>query len=69
MASAHLDDFAARHLPPPEQWPEFLFEAPELQFPEQLNCATELLDRWVERGQGARLCIQGAGVRCCAPRS
>jgi 2-aminobenzoate-CoA ligase len=63
MASAHVDTFAAKNLPPPDQWPEFLFDGPELQFPEQLNCATELLDRWVERGQGDRLCIQGAGVR------
>ncbi|MGD9833737.1 MAG: AMP-binding protein [Piscinibacter sp.] len=63
MASAHVDTFAARNLPPPDQWPEFLFDAPELQFPEQLNCATELLDRWVERGHGDRVCIQGTGVR------
>ncbi len=63
MSSAHIDTFAARNLPPPEQQPEFLFDAPELQFPEQLNCATELLDRWVERGQGDRLCIQGTNVR------
>ncbi|WP_298830384.1 AMP-binding protein [uncultured Piscinibacter sp.] len=63
MPSAHIDTFAADHLPPREQWPEFLFEAPELQFPEQLNCASELLDRWVAAGQGGRLCVQGAGVR------
>lgn len=63
MKSAHVDTFAARNLPPREQWPEFLFDSPELQFPEQLNCATELLDRWVERGQGDRLCVQGQGVR------
>ncbi len=63
MASAHVDTFAARNLPPPALQPEFLFDAPELQFPQQLNCATELLDRWVERGQGDRLCIQGTNVR------
>lgn len=63
MTTAHIDTFAARNLPPRDQWPEFLFDAPELQFPAQLNCATELLDRWVERGQGDRLCVQGAGVR------
>ena len=63
MASAHVDTFAARNLPPREQWPEFLFDAPELQFPEQLNCASELLDRWVAAGQGERPCVQGAGVR------
>lgn len=63
MATAHVDTFAADHLPPREQWPEFLFEGPDLQFPQQLNCATELLDRRVAEGQGDRLCIQGAGVR------
>ena len=63
MSSAHVDRFAQRHLPPRQQWPEFLFDRPELQFPEQLNCATELLDRWVDRGLGDRLCVQGTGVR------
>ena len=47
--TAHLDTFARDHLPPAEQQPEFLFELPELQFPQRLNCATELLDR---RGGG-----------------
>ncbi len=61
--SAHVDSFARDHLPPRDQWPEFIFELPELRFAEQLNCAVELLDRWVERGQGARLCLQGRGVR------
>jgi len=60
--TAHLDTFARDHLPPPEQWPELIFELPELQFPERLNCASELLDRWVEEGQGDRLCIQGLDV-------
>jgi len=63
MRSAHVDTFAADHLPPRDQWPEFLFDRPELHFPEALNCAAELLDRWVERGQGDRLCVQGTGVR------
>nr|WP_295080684.1 AMP-binding protein [uncultured Roseateles sp.] len=57
--TAHLDTFARDHLPPPEQWPELIFELPELQFPERLNCASELLDRWVSEGQGERLCLQG----------
>jgi 2-aminobenzoate-CoA ligase len=61
--SAHLDTFARDHLPPRELWPEFLFEGPELQFPDRLNCADALLDRWVREGQGDRLCLQGAGVR------
>jgi len=59
--SAHIDTFALDHLPPPEQQPEFLFELPELQFPAQLNCASELLDRWVASGQGERVCIRAPG--------
>ncbi len=62
MASAHIDTFARDRLPPAAMQPEFLFELPELQFPERLNCATELLDRAVERGWGARLCVRGAGI-------
>ena len=52
-----IDTFARDHLPPPEQLPEFLFELPELQFPERLNCAQALLDRWVDEGQGERNCL------------
>lgn len=53
-ATAHVDTFARDHLPPKEQWPEFLFELPEVQYPERMNCATELLDRALERGWGDR---------------
>jgi 2-aminobenzoate-CoA ligase len=61
--SAHLDTFARDHLPPQDQWPELVFELPELQFGPRLNAATELLDRWVEQGWGASPCVTGAGVR------
>ena len=61
MISAHIDTFAADHLPPPEQQPEYLFDLPELQFPERLNCATELLDRHVAEGRGDRVCIRAPG--------
>ncbi|WP_413752516.1 AMP-binding protein [Streptomyces sp. R-74717] len=47
--SAHLDTFAREHLPPADQWPELLFDLPELQYPARLNCAAELLDRTVDR--------------------
>ena len=63
MTSAHIDTFARDHLPPAEAQPEYLFDRPELQFPAQLNCATELLDRPVAEGRGARLCIQAPGLR------
>jgi 2-aminobenzoate-CoA ligase len=59
IRSAHVDTFARDHLPPPDQLPEFLFDLPELQFPDRLNCASELLDRWVQQGQGGRACLQG----------
>ena len=56
-ASAHIDTFAADNLPPRDQWPEFLFKLPELQYPAKLNCVAELLDRWVETGKGERTCL------------
>jgi 2-aminobenzoate-CoA ligase len=59
--TAHVDTFARDHLPPAAQQPEFLFELPELQFPAQLNCATELLDRRVANGGGERVCLRAAG--------
>ena len=62
MHSAHVDTFAADHLPPVEQQPQFLFELPELQFPERLNCATELLDRHIAAGHGDRVCIRAPGL-------
>ncbi|ACY31140.1 benzoate-CoA ligase family protein [Comamonas thiooxydans] len=63
LYTAHIDTFAADNLPPPEQQPEFIFELPELRFPERLNCAVELLDRHVSEGRGDRLCIQAEGLR------
>ena len=63
MPSAHVDTFARDHLPPPEALPELRFDLPTLQFPPQLNCATELLDRHVDEGRGQRLCIQAPGLR------
>jgi len=44
VRSAHVDTFCRDHLPPPAQWPELLFDLPELRYPERLNCATALLD-------------------------
>jgi 2-aminobenzoate-CoA ligase len=61
--SAHIDTFARDHLPPQDQWPELVFDLPELQFGPRLNAASELLDRWVQDGHGDRACVQGAGVR------
>ncbi|MFL6708735.1 MAG: AMP-binding protein [Massilia sp.] len=56
--TAYLDTFANDNLPPREQWPELLFELDELQYPDRLNCAAELLDKMVERGHGGAVAIR-----------
>jgi 2-aminobenzoate-CoA ligase len=61
MSSAHIDTFANDNLPPVEQQPEFLFTLPELQYPEQLNCAWPLLDQHVAEGRGDRTCLMAPG--------
>jgi 2-aminobenzoate-CoA ligase len=55
--SAHVDTFARDHLPPPEELPDFLFNLPELQFPERLNCVSAFVDDWVAAGQGEHDCL------------
>jgi len=40
-----------------------VFDLPELQFPPQLNCGVELLDKAIARGWGDRACIVGPGLR------
>ena len=40
-----IDTFIRDRLPPADQQPEFLFDLPELQYPETLNAAVELIDR------------------------
>jgi len=59
--SGHVDDFARRNLPPPEQWPEMLLDRPEFQYPDYLNAAVELTDRIVEQGMGDRIALIGNG--------
>jgi 2-aminobenzoate-CoA ligase len=63
MTSAHLDTFTHDRLPARDQQPDYVFELPELQFPEQLNCASALLDSAMAKGWGDRLCIQAPGVK------
>ena len=59
--TAHVDKFARDNLPPKVQWPELLFERPELRYPGRLNCATELLDKPVTRGHGHRIALRSRG--------
>ena len=55
--TGHIDTFARDNLPPRSLWPEFKLDLPGLQYPERLNCVTELLDKWVAAGEGARPCL------------
>ena len=55
--SAHLDSFARDNLPERAQCPDFLFDLPELRYPERLNCVSELLDRRLASGEGDRACL------------
>ncbi len=59
--SGHVDDFARRNLPPPEQWPDLLLDRSEFQYPDYLNAAVELTDRIVEKGWGDRIALIGNG--------
>ena len=40
------------NLPPAEQWPELIFELPELAYPPRLNCAAAFVDAHVAVGHG-----------------
>jgi 2-aminobenzoate-CoA ligase len=49
--SAHVDTFVRDNLPPRDQWPEFRFTLPGLQFPSTYN-ASSILDRAIQNGFG-----------------
>jgi 2-aminobenzoate-CoA ligase len=58
--SAHVDTFAFEHLPPPELWPDLIFNLPELQYPERLNCATAFLEDIAGKGVADKVAIRSA---------
>jgi 2-aminobenzoate-CoA ligase len=55
--SGHVDTFTRDHLPPADQWPPLLLDLPELQYPERLNCAVQLLDATVAKYGADRPCL------------
>jgi 2-aminobenzoate-CoA ligase len=55
--SAHVDPFCRDHLPPRAEWPELLLDEPWLRYPDQLNCATALLDQTIAEHGGDRPCL------------
>src|SRR5690349_8471858 len=55
--SAHVDTFCRDRLPPVEQWPELVFDVPEVRYPDRLNCAAALLDDTIARHGAERRCL------------
>src|SRR4051794_41316357 len=49
-----MDTFSRDNLPPSDQWPVFLLDRPEFQYPARLNCVAELVDRALDRGWADR---------------
>src|SRR3954447_5128273 len=56
--SAHVDTSCRDSLPPPEHWPEFLTDLPELRYPERRNCASTLRDEVVAARGRDRPCLR-----------
>ncbi|WP_291919149.1 AMP-binding protein [Limnohabitans sp.] len=59
LPSSHTDTFARDRLPPKDQLPVFMADRPELDYPDQINCAVELVDRHVQAGRGDRIALHG----------
>lgn len=59
--TSHVDTFTRDHLPPPEEWPEFLLEG--FDYPDHLNAAVELTDAVVAKGFGDHTALIGNGRR------
>ena len=57
--TAHVDQFARQMLPPRELWPEISMG--DLRYPDRLNCAAELLDAAIDRGEGDRIALRFPG--------
>ena len=60
LPSSHRDTFTRDRLPPQDQWPVFVFDRLEVQYPPQLNCVSALLDTHVIQGKGSRIAVKGA---------
>lgn len=59
--TSHVDTFTRDHLPPPEEWPDFLLEG--FDYPDHLNAAVELTDAVVAKGFGDHTALIGNGRR------
>src|SRR3990170_3477752 len=64
LRTGHFDLFARDHLPRKELQPDLIFNLPEVQYPERLNAAVELLDRMIEKGNGERIALRTDDAVC-----
>lgn len=55
--SAHVDTFTRDSLPPDDLWPTLEFTIAEVQYPDRLNAAVELIDRTIDRFGADRTAI------------
>ena len=61
--TAQQDTFVRDRLPLQKDWPEFIFDLPELKYPERINCAAELLDKAINEGFGNKVAIISSSER------
>lgn len=59
--SAHQDTFTRDNLPPDDVFPSFEFTVPEVQYPERINAAAELIDTAVEKFGAERPALHAPG--------
>jgi len=59
LPSSHIDTFTRDRLPALDQWPVMVANRPELDYPDTLNAAVELVDRHVTAGRGQRVAMHG----------
>ena len=57
--TAHVDQFAHQMLPSRDLWPEISMG--DLHYPDRLNCAAELVDAAIDRGEGDRIALRFPG--------
>jgi 2-aminobenzoate-CoA ligase len=52
------DNFAHDHLPSLALQPDYIYDLPQFQQPEMLNCVARLLDYHIESGHGNNICLR-----------
>ena len=62
--TGHVDTYVRDNLSARELWPVLEYTLPELQYPDMMNCAVELLDRNVEIGNADRIAFREPGSTC-----